>query len=535
MNQPDKSETPDQFFEVVDLPQPDWNGYWSDIVVADSHDTLLLNYIKFVIFLGIAEILVWGLYKTISLVGPPGNGKTTKARGLANEVAKMVQSKTNKETKLLMVKAESCFSHFLGATAKNLGQLFETVRWLARRYVVIVLIDEVESLAFDRKAVAANPHEPSDIMRGVNKLLTELDRLREVPGVLVVMTSNLDEVIDGALKSRTDLTLQFALPDLMTRAKIIEMTVDKLSAWLQTLSGQQVAEIAANTEGYSGRDLVRLPFWAMLISGKSPGDLEFGDYLQAISWLNGQKEEQRRKEERVMKERKVKLEEGEKLQEVEQLKLESEEWETDASDDEQVPLELCEAEQADDQSCGDSEDDVEDEIEDDAEDESNEREEADDENDLAGDDAKEEEVLERYLNLGPINLPERAAKLLIKTIDGVAQWTNLPKRKKLPKAWSRIQKCLALLIAAQLVEHIDVCFAGEVLRIHLLYFPDADGTEDNLDLAVLEYAEITTEELEIRVCVTDIRFAYFLGAHIFVKISMPGLTFSLVEGQGESF
>ena len=131
-------------------------------------------------------------------------------------------------------------------------------------------------------------------------------------------------------------------------------------------------------------------------------------------------------------------------------------------------------------------------------------------------------------------LPGEAVQILIKTLILLAQLTALPAGRELQQALSRSQKCLATLLSAQLVEHIEVRFEDEVLRINLLYFPDSDAQEDNLDLSVIEYAGITTDEMEIRLQVTDLNFAQTLGANIFNSFSIPGLKFSLVTDGEEA-
>ena len=496
----EENERVDQFFEISDLPHADWEEYWNGIVIADKDNDFLLNYGDFVAPLDRAAILDWGLYKAIRLQGPPGIGKTTKALGFANEMAKTWQKTTGKETKLLMLKAESCFSHFLGAAAKNLDQVFEAVHWLARRYNLIIAIDEVESLAFDRKAVAANPNEPSDILRGVNKLLTELDRLRQLAGVVVIMTSNLAEVIDEALTSRTDLILDFDLPDPHTRARIIGMRLDKLGAWLLPLTSNQIEELADLTEGFSGRDLVRVSFWALMVSGKQPHSLGYDDYVQAIAEMRAQVDSQNRKEPLP----------------IEKDEMESELVETESGDEEPRPAgfpayarhQSERSEQMGKKAKSKTEDPVMEGV------------------------TKEREMLERRLNLGLTRLPGEGAQMVGNTVDHLAELIDFPARKVLQQALSRSQRCVAMLLSAQVLEHIEVHFEDEVLRINLLYFPDSDAQEDNLDLSVIEYAGIKTEQMEIRLQVTDLKFAQLLGADIFTDFRIPDLKFSLVaDGQ----
>lgn len=57
------------------------------------------------------------------------------------------------------------------------------------------MLDEVESLTCARSG-AVNGTEPSDALRVVNTLLTQLDKIRHKRNVLIMTTSNLIEAMD---------------------------------------------------------------------------------------------------------------------------------------------------------------------------------------------------------------------------------------------------------------------------------------------------------------------------------------------------
>jgi SpoVK/Ycf46/Vps4 family AAA+-type ATPase len=67
-----------------------------------------------------------------------------------------------------------------------------------------VSADEVESLTAARKS-AVSGSEPSDAIRVVNALLTQLDALKRHSNVLVLTTSNITEAIDVAFVDRADI------------------------------------------------------------------------------------------------------------------------------------------------------------------------------------------------------------------------------------------------------------------------------------------------------------------------------------------
>lgn len=62
----------------------------------------------------------------------------------------------------------------------------------------------MESLTSARKA-AASGSDPSDAIRVVNALLTQLDALKQYPNVLVLTTSNITGAIDVAFVDRADI------------------------------------------------------------------------------------------------------------------------------------------------------------------------------------------------------------------------------------------------------------------------------------------------------------------------------------------
>ena len=146
---------------------------------------------------------------------------------------------------------------------------------------------------------------------------------------------------------------------------------------------------------------------------------------------------------------------------------------------------------------------------------------------------KEEEMLVRRLNLGLTRLPGEGAEILVNNLDRLAQLTDFPARKVLQEVLAQSERCLAMLLSAELLKDIEVHFENEVLRINLLYFPDSDAQEDNLDLSVIEYAGIKAEQMEIRLHVTDLKFAQLLGADIFTDFRIPDLKVSLVADKQE--
>lgn len=87
------------------------------------------------------------------------------------------------------------------------------------RLLVCVLIDEIESLAHARtKCLSEN--EPSDSIKVVNAVLTQIDQIKRYPNVLILTTSNMTGAIDVAFVDRADVKQFLGLPSIQAIEKI---------------------------------------------------------------------------------------------------------------------------------------------------------------------------------------------------------------------------------------------------------------------------------------------------------------------------
>lgn len=164
-------------------------------------------------------------------------------------------------------------------------KLFSTIKAIAecKQSLVIILIDEVESIAYARDLVSSN--EPSDSLRVVNAVLTQLDQLRSFPNVLVLTTSNLTSTIDLAFIDRADLKQFVGHPSVeaiyeIFRSAIAELIKVSIISTESTLAdyeqmmrvarngsewykhSERLMEIARRCFGFSGRTLRKLPMLA---------------------------------------------------------------------------------------------------------------------------------------------------------------------------------------------------------------------------------------------------------------------------------
>jgi transitional endoplasmic reticulum ATPase len=186
--------------------------------------------------------------KGILLYGPPGTGKTLLAKAVANE----------SEANFISIKGPELLSKWVGESERAVREVFRKARQAAPS---IIFFDEIDSIAPVRGGGYGDSHVTE---RVISQLLTEMDGLEELRGVVVIAATNRPDIIDPALlrPGRFDKLLYVPPPDLEARKEILKIHLRKKPL----AEDVNIDEIAKRTEGYTGADLAAVCNTAVMLA-----------------------------------------------------------------------------------------------------------------------------------------------------------------------------------------------------------------------------------------------------------------------------
>ncbi|XP_066572122.1 pachytene checkpoint protein 2 homolog isoform X3 [Amia ocellicauda] len=260
------------------LPAAEFHGIWESLIYDNGVKSQLLDYVSTTIFFSDKKVdsnlIAWN--RVVLLHGPPGTGKTSLCKALAQKLSIRLSNRY-RYGQFVEINSHSLFS-----------------KWFS----------EVESLTAARNASQAGT-EPSDAIRVVNSVLTQLDQIKRYPNVVILTTSNVTEKIDLAFVDRADIKQYIGLPSpdaifniyLSCLEELMKCQIIYPKQQLLTLRELQMLgflenniselslslkRIAVKSKGLSGRGLRKLPFLAHALYVKTP-TVTLERFLQALA------------------------------------------------------------------------------------------------------------------------------------------------------------------------------------------------------------------------------------------------------------
>jgi len=186
----------------------------------------------------------------ILLHGPSGTGKTLLAKAVATE----------SEANFISVRGPELLSKWVGESERGIREIFRRARQASP---CVIFFDEIDSIA----PIRGVGGETAVTERVVSQLLTELDGIESLHGVVVLAATNRADMIDTALlrPGRFDKIVLVPMPDKEGRKKILEISTKEIPIDKEPKieSGKNpdyvdLEKIADTTDGLSGADVASI-------------------------------------------------------------------------------------------------------------------------------------------------------------------------------------------------------------------------------------------------------------------------------------
>ncbi len=179
--------------------------------------------------------------KGILLYGPPGTGKTLLAKAVAS----------TSESNFISIKGPELLSKWVGESEKGIREIFRKARQASP---CVIFFDEIDAIAPRRSGYDAGDSHVTE--RLVSQMLTEIDGLEDLKGVVIIGATNRPDIIDEALlrPGRFDRLLEIPIPDNNTRKQILQIHLKKKPL----ASDVDIDKLVTLTDSFTGAEIESL-------------------------------------------------------------------------------------------------------------------------------------------------------------------------------------------------------------------------------------------------------------------------------------
>ncbi|MEM3094894.1 MAG: AAA family ATPase, partial [Nitrososphaera sp.] len=177
----------------------------------------------------------------ILIHGPSGTGKTLLAKAVATE----------SEANFISIKGPELLSKWVGESERGIREVFKRARQASP---CVIFFDEIDAIAPIRGGMMGEGGSTSGISdKVVSQILTEMDGISSLHGVVVLAATNRPDMVDPALlrPGRFDRIVFVPNPDRETRMKILQIHSEG-KPLAENVDLDRIADI---TDGFSGADI----------------------------------------------------------------------------------------------------------------------------------------------------------------------------------------------------------------------------------------------------------------------------------------
>jgi vacuolar protein-sorting-associated protein 4 len=204
-------------------------------------------------------------WKGILLYGPPGTGKSFLAKAAATET----------HGNFFSVSAANIVSKWMGESERLIKGLFDLAR---KNKPAVIFMDEIDSV------MGARSDNENDATRRLKtEFLIQMQGVgNDDEGILVLGATNIPWALDPAVRRRFQKKIYISLPELDARKVMFDLN---LKGQPNTLTEEQIEDLARRTDGFSGSDISTLTQDAIFEPVRK---CQTSEYFQRIPGVNGQ-------------------------------------------------------------------------------------------------------------------------------------------------------------------------------------------------------------------------------------------------------